>query len=271
MPLDAQHGWERSEMITAGEVMERLRDDLHAHPGRPPSAAAPRPSAGWWTAARPSVGIIASVTRPVLRRLRPHPPHRRRSDPHVPVRPHRDRPARAAARRRVRRRDRRRVAPRDVGQARRARHQRPRLPAARPPDERDRRLTMGTTTATVTIRYFAAARAAAGVRDRAAGAPGRRHRRRRARRAPGAARRRSWPACSTGAASCSTRSRCATARRSCRQAPPSTCCRRSPAAERGRQRCASATTCRRSRGSCARFRPGSSRSPPRAARARPPG
>src|SRR3712207_11728 len=32
MPLDAQHGWQRSEMITAGEVMERLRESFTLTP-----------------------------------------------------------------------------------------------------------------------------------------------------------------------------------------------------------------------------------------------
>ena len=48
------------------------------------------------------------------------------------------------------------------------RHQRPGLRAAGPPDERDRRLTGHDATATtqVTVRYFAAARAAAGIETR---------------------------------------------------------------------------------------------------------
>jgi cyclic pyranopterin phosphate synthase len=47
MPLDAQHGWARSSMITAAEIMDLLatRYRLDPDPQR-------RPSAGWWTAGR---------------------------------------------------------------------------------------------------------------------------------------------------------------------------------------------------------------------------
>ncbi|ELP47438.1 molybdenum cofactor biosynthesis protein A [Mycobacterium avium subsp. paratuberculosis S5] len=74
----------------------------------------------------------------VLLDLRPHPVDGRRADPQLPVLDAGDGSARAAARRRSRRRRRGGVARRDVGQARRSRHQRPELHPARPPDERDR-------------------------------------------------------------------------------------------------------------------------------------
>ena len=79
----------------------------------------------------------------VLRGLRPGPADRRRPGPQLPVRALRKRPAVAAAGRRLRRGDRRAVAGRGGGQAAGARDQRPVVPAARPPDVRDRRLITG--------------------------------------------------------------------------------------------------------------------------------
>ena len=89
-----------------------------------------------------TVGIIASVTRAVLRRLRPHPAHRRRPGAQLPVRDDArptcagrcatgatdDELAGAHARR-------------DVAQAPRARHRRPGLRPARPADVRHRGLS----------------------------------------------------------------------------------------------------------------------------------
>lgn len=63
MPLDAQHGWQRAEMITAGEIMERLRVkyELTPDPGERGGAPAER----WLVDGGPArVGVIASVTRP---------------------------------------------------------------------------------------------------------------------------------------------------------------------------------------------------------------
>ena len=79
-----------------------------------------RPSCSPSTVARQTVGVIASVTRPVLRRLRPGPAHRRRAGPQLPVRPRGERPAGRAARRCRRRGARRALARRDAGQAARA-------------------------------------------------------------------------------------------------------------------------------------------------------
>ena len=56
MPLDAQHGWERAEMVTAGEILETLRRGVHAHPRpdrarrRPGRALAGRRRARPWSA-----------------------------------------------------------------------------------------------------------------------------------------------------------------------------------------------------------------------------
>ena len=100
MPLDAQHAWDRERDGHRRRDPGRLRERFTLTPipttaGQRPGRAVPRRRR-----TRPTVGIIASVTRPVLRRLRPDPAHRGRAGAQLPVRPGRDRPARAAARRR---------------------------------------------------------------------------------------------------------------------------------------------------------------------------
>ena len=63
MPLDAQHGWERTEMVTAGEIMDLLsqRFTLTEHPEDRGGA----PAEKFVVDGGPDVvGIIASVTRP---------------------------------------------------------------------------------------------------------------------------------------------------------------------------------------------------------------
>ncbi|OON74023.1 GTP 3',8-cyclase MoaA [Streptomyces tsukubensis] len=64
MPLDAQHGWKREGMITAGDILESLRTRFTLTPetdGERGSAPAER----WLVDGGPhSVGVIASVTRP---------------------------------------------------------------------------------------------------------------------------------------------------------------------------------------------------------------
>ncbi len=63
MPLDAQHGWERTEMITAGEIMERLRTAFTLTPD--PTERGGAPAERWLVDGGPAVvGVIASVTRP---------------------------------------------------------------------------------------------------------------------------------------------------------------------------------------------------------------
>ncbi|WP_308257979.1 GTP 3',8-cyclase MoaA [Pseudonocardia lacus] len=63
MPLDAQHGWERTEMITAGEIMEKLRTAFTLTPD--PTERGGAPAERWLVDGGPSVvGVIASVTRP---------------------------------------------------------------------------------------------------------------------------------------------------------------------------------------------------------------
>ncbi|MFI6158046.1 GTP 3',8-cyclase MoaA [Kitasatospora sp. NPDC051170] len=67
MPLDAQHGWDRSAMITAEEILERLgaRFSLTPEPSARRGAA---PAERWIVdGGAGRVGVIASVTRPFCR------------------------------------------------------------------------------------------------------------------------------------------------------------------------------------------------------------
>ena len=76
MPLDAQHGWQRAEMVTAGEIMETLALDVHAHAR--PDRARRRPGGAVARRRRARGGRRHRLGHPaVLRRLRPHAPHRR--------------------------------------------------------------------------------------------------------------------------------------------------------------------------------------------------
>ncbi len=66
MPLDAQHAWDRTTMISAAEILERLSAEFTLTPHPAPRAGAP---AELFDVAAPDgrtgvVGIIASVTRP---------------------------------------------------------------------------------------------------------------------------------------------------------------------------------------------------------------
>ncbi|HET6635840.1 MAG TPA: GTP 3',8-cyclase MoaA [Streptomyces sp.] len=67
MPLDAQHGWQREGMITAGDILAALRTRFTLTPegdGERGSAPAER----WLVDGGPHrVGVIASVTRPFCR------------------------------------------------------------------------------------------------------------------------------------------------------------------------------------------------------------
>ncbi len=138
MPLDAQHGWKRDGMITAGDILTSLRTrfELTARGRRGARIGAGRALAG---GRRP-----ASCRRhrlrhpPLLRGLRPHPPHRRRPGPHLPVRHRGDRPARRSALRRPGRGDRPHLAPGDVGQEGGRGPGRPDVRPAGPPDVSDR-------------------------------------------------------------------------------------------------------------------------------------
>ncbi|WP_338778114.1 GTP 3',8-cyclase MoaA [Streptomyces sp. DG1A-41] len=67
MPLDPQHGWQRDQMVSATEILERLSARFTLTPeeaGRRGSAPAER----WLVDGGPAaVGVIASVTRPFCR------------------------------------------------------------------------------------------------------------------------------------------------------------------------------------------------------------
>jgi cyclic pyranopterin phosphate synthase len=63
MPLDAQHGWERTEMVTAGEILEKLQAEFTLVPDSVDRGGAP--AERWIVDGGPAVvGVIASVTRP---------------------------------------------------------------------------------------------------------------------------------------------------------------------------------------------------------------
>jgi len=63
MPLDAQHGWNRREMITAAEILSMLEKEFSLSPF--PAKRGGAPAERWLVDGGPGdVGIIASVTRP---------------------------------------------------------------------------------------------------------------------------------------------------------------------------------------------------------------
>ena len=67
MPLDAQHGWQRSDMVTAEEILESLRTRFDLTP-EPDAARGHAPAERWLVDGGPArVGVIASVTRPFCR------------------------------------------------------------------------------------------------------------------------------------------------------------------------------------------------------------
>ena len=62
MPLDAQHGWDRSVMVTGEEVLERLRAE---HTLTPLDGRGSSPAEEFFVDGGPAtVGVIASVSRP---------------------------------------------------------------------------------------------------------------------------------------------------------------------------------------------------------------
>ncbi|MEU5257841.1 GTP 3',8-cyclase MoaA [Amycolatopsis sp. NPDC021455] len=63
MPLDAQHGWNRGEMITAAEILSMLSASFDLTPASEARGGAP--AERWLVDGGPGdVGVIASVTRP---------------------------------------------------------------------------------------------------------------------------------------------------------------------------------------------------------------
>lgn len=63
MPLDAQHGWTRTEMITAEEIFASLDREFDLSPAREPRGSAPA-ELFLVDGGPATVGVIASVTRP---------------------------------------------------------------------------------------------------------------------------------------------------------------------------------------------------------------
>ena len=67
MPLDAQHGWQRTDMVTAEEILAALRTRFDLTP-EGESARGSAPAERWLVDGGPArVGVIASVTRPFCR------------------------------------------------------------------------------------------------------------------------------------------------------------------------------------------------------------
>ncbi|MBV7695657.1 GTP 3',8-cyclase MoaA [Streptomyces sp. TRM70350] len=67
MPLDAQHGWRRDGMITAGDILESLSTRFTLTP-EPDEARGSAPAERWLVdGGSARVGVIASVTRPFCR------------------------------------------------------------------------------------------------------------------------------------------------------------------------------------------------------------
>ncbi|MBA9006085.1 GTP 3',8-cyclase MoaA [Thermomonospora cellulosilytica] len=64
MPLDAQHGWRRSDMVTAEEILDLLAEDFDLVPEEP-EARGSAPAERFLVDGGPArVGVIGSVTRP---------------------------------------------------------------------------------------------------------------------------------------------------------------------------------------------------------------
>jgi GTP 3',8-cyclase len=64
MPLDAQHGWRREEMVTADEVLELLSSEFSLTPADPAERGSAPAEAFLVDGGPQTVGIIGSVTRP---------------------------------------------------------------------------------------------------------------------------------------------------------------------------------------------------------------
>jgi cyclic pyranopterin phosphate synthase len=67
MPLDAQHGWQRTDMVTADEILTSLGTRFRLTP-EADSVRGSAPAERWLVDGGPArVGVIASVTRPFCR------------------------------------------------------------------------------------------------------------------------------------------------------------------------------------------------------------
>ena len=138
MPLDADHSWDPSLVLTGDEIRAAIDAvyPLEALPRDPSATARDVRLQGRQGQDR----LHQPAVRALLRRLRPHPRDGGGQAADVPVQPARDRPAHADPRRRQRRRAARDHPRRRVAQGAQARGQRARLPAARADDVADRRL-----------------------------------------------------------------------------------------------------------------------------------
>ena len=97
MPLDAQHGWRRAEMVTADEIMAALGEEFVLKPDDSVDRGA-APAEVFLVDGGPGPRRHHRLGDPaVLRVLRPGPADRRRPGPQLPVRPRGERPARPAA------------------------------------------------------------------------------------------------------------------------------------------------------------------------------
>ena len=141
MPLDAQHGWRRDNMVTADEILAALSAEFSLTPDDP-AARGSAPAEAFLVDGGPArIGVIGSVTRPFCGscdRVRLTADGQIRnclfataeSDLRGALRAGASDAAIAAA-----------LAPGGRVQAARSRHQRPRIPAASPADVGHRRLT----------------------------------------------------------------------------------------------------------------------------------
>jgi cyclic pyranopterin phosphate synthase len=64
MPLDAQHGWKRAEMVTADEILAALESEFTLTPDDPGKRGSAPAEAFLVNGGPARVGVIASVTRP---------------------------------------------------------------------------------------------------------------------------------------------------------------------------------------------------------------
>ena len=64
MPLDAQHGWKRTEMVTADEILAALEREFTLVPDDPGQRGSAPAEAFLVNGGPARVGVIASVTRP---------------------------------------------------------------------------------------------------------------------------------------------------------------------------------------------------------------
>ena len=136
MPLDPQHGWQRSRDQTAARRACRAggRSAGCAHPGQRAGRAVP--GRGHRLLGRHHRSRLETL----LRRMRQGTAYRRRPDPELPVRANGIRPSYAATAWRERCRARRALGGGSQGKATRPRHQRSELPATGPAHVGDRRL-----------------------------------------------------------------------------------------------------------------------------------